>query len=213
MTLTCNSSRTNRLLQRVRSQDGVALDELFALHRERLRKMVRLRLDRRLRGQFTSSAVLQQVYTDAGRRIGEYLADPGQPVFLWLRRLTGERIQALHRQHLGAHIVDAGAELSLYRGALPEVNSVSLAAQLIGDKPANQALVRADLLIRLQEALNGLDPYDREVLAMCHFEEMRDEEVAAVLAIDKMAATLRYVRALKHLKEILKSIPGFFLGR
>jgi RNA polymerase sigma-70 factor (ECF subfamily) len=206
---TCNSSRTNRLLQRVRSQDGVALDELFALHRERLRKMVRLRLDRRLRGQFTSSAVLQQVYTDAGRRIGEYLADPGQPVFLWLRRLTGERIQVLHRQHLGAHF-DAGAELSLYRGALPEVNSGALAAQLIGDKPANQALVRADMVIRLQEALNGLDPYDREVLAMCHFEEMRDEEVAAVLAIDKMTATLRYVRALKHLKEILKSIPGFF---
>ena len=209
MTPTCNSSRTNRLLQRIRSQDGVALEELFALHRERLRKMVRLRLDRRLRGQFTSSAVLQQVYTDAIRRIGEYLADPGQPVFLWLRRLTGERIQKLHRQHLGSHF-DAGAELSLYRGALPEVNSVSLAAQLIGDKPANQAVVRADMLIRLQEALNGLDPYDREILAMCHFEEMRDEEVAAVLAIDKMTATLRYVRALKHLKEILKCIPGFF---
>ena len=116
MTLTCNSSRTNRLLQRIRSQDGIALEELFALHRERLRKMVRLRLDRRLRGQFTSSAVLQQVYTDAGRRIDEYLADPAQPVFLWLRRLTGERIQALHRQHLGSHF-DAGAELSLYRGA------------------------------------------------------------------------------------------------
>ena len=209
MTTTCNSSRTNRLLQRVRSQDGVALDELFALHRERLRKMVRLRLDRRLRGQFTSSVVLQQVYTDATRRIGEYLADPEQPVFLWLRRVTGERIQTLHRQHLGSHF-DAGAELSLYRGALPEVNSVSLAAQLIGDKPANKAVVRADLLIRLQEALNGLDGYDREVLAMCHFEEMRDEEVAAVLAIDKMTATLRYVRALKRLKEILKSIPGFF---
>src|SRR5206468_9590443 len=89
------------------------------------------------------------------------------------------------RQHLASHF-DAGAELSLYRGALPEVNSVSLAAQLIGDKPANQALLRADLLLRLQEALNGLDSYDREVLAMCHFEEMRDEEVAAVLAIDKM---------------------------
>src|SRR5437773_660847 len=102
----------------------------------------------------SSSAVLQQVYTDACRRIGEYLPDSEQPFFLWLRRLTGERIQALHRQHLGANIVDAGAELSLYRGALPEVNSVALAAQLIGDKPANKAVVRADLLIRLQEALN-----------------------------------------------------------
>src|SRR5947199_10246390 len=126
MVTTSNSSRTNRLLGRVTSRDGQALDELFALHRERLRKMVRLRLDRRLRGQFSSSAVLQAVHGDACRRIDEYLGNAGQPVFLWLRRLTGERIQALQRQHLGVKAVDAGNELSLYRGALPEVNSMQL---------------------------------------------------------------------------------------
>jgi RNA polymerase sigma-70 factor (ECF subfamily) len=210
MITTGNSSRTNRLLRRVVSQDGQALEELFALHRDRLRKMVRLRLDRRLRGQLSSSTVLQEVYRDACGRIDEYLANPGQPVFLWLRRLTGERIQALQRQHLGARVVDAGQELSLYRGALPEVNSMQLAAQLIGDRAANQSQVRADMLLRLQDALNSLDPLDREVLALCHFEELRDEEVAAVLTIDKTMATLRYVKALKRLKEILKSIPGFF---
>src|SRR5436190_16822670 len=113
MVTTGNSSRTNRLLQRTVSQDGQALEELFALHRERLRNMVRLRLDRRLRGQFTSSAVLQEVYRDACQRIGEYLANPNQPIFLWLRRITGERIQALQRQHLGARVVDAGQEFSL----------------------------------------------------------------------------------------------------
>src|SRR5438046_9781183 len=102
MVPTCNSSQTNRLLQRVCSQDGQALEELFALHRERLRKMVRLRLDRRLRGQFTSSAVLQEVYRDACQRIGEYLGNTSQPAFLWLRRITGERLQALQPQPLGA---------------------------------------------------------------------------------------------------------------
>jgi RNA polymerase sigma-70 factor (ECF subfamily) len=206
----CNSSQTNRLLQRVSAQDGQALDELFTLHRERLRKMVRLRLDRRLRSQFTSSAVLQEVYRDACKRIGEYLANPQQRVFLWFRTLTGQRIQELHRQHLGAHVLDAGQEFSVYRGAMPEVNSVSLAAQLIGDRAMNQAAVRADLLLRLQDALNSMDAFDREILGMCHFEELRDDEVATILGIDKTAATLHYVRALKRLKEILKSVPGFF---
>jgi RNA polymerase sigma-70 factor (ECF subfamily) len=206
----CNSSQTNRLLQRVSSHDGQALDELFALHRERLRKMVRLRLDRRLRSQFTSSAVLQEVYRDASKRISEYLANPQQRVFLWFRTLTGQRIQELHRQHLGAHVLDAGQEFSVYRGAMPEVNSVSLAAQLIGDRAMNQSAVRADLLLRLQDALNSMDSFDREILGMCHFEELRDDEVAAILNIDKTAATLHYVRALKRLKEILKSVPGFF---
>jgi RNA polymerase sigma-70 factor, ECF subfamily len=210
MVPTCNSSQTNRLLQRVSSHDGQALEDLFGLHRERLRKMVRLRLDRRLRGQFTSSMVLEQVYRDACKRINEYLADPRQRVFLWLRLLTGERIQALHRQHLGTHVLDAGQDFSVYRGAHPEVNSVSLAAQLIGDRAKNQSAVRADLLLRLQDALNGMDAFDREILGMYHFEELRDEEVAAILGIDKTAATLHYVRALKRMKEILKNIPGFF---
>jgi RNA polymerase sigma-70 factor (ECF subfamily) len=210
MVPTCNSSQTNRLLQRVSSQDGQALEDLFGLHRERLRKMVRLRLDRRLRGQFTSSMVLEEVYRDACKRIDEYLADPRQRVFLWFRLLTGQRIEALHHQHLGTHVLDAGQDFSVYRGALPKVNSVSLAAQLVGDRAKDQSTVRVDLLVRLQDALNSMDPLDREILGMCHFEELRDEEVAAILGIDKTAVTLHYVRALKRLKEILKGIPGFF---
>src|SRR5262249_37590939 len=210
MVSACNSSQTNRLLKRVSSQDGQALEDLFGLHRERLRKMVRLRLDRRLRDRFTSSKVLEEVFRDACSRIGEYLADPRQRVFLWFRQLTGQRIQALHRQHLGTNVLDAGQDFSVYRGKLPEVNSVALAAQLIGDRAKNQSAVRADLLLRLQDALNSMDAFDREILGMCHFEELRDEEVAAILEIDKTTATLHYVRALKRLKEMLKSIPGFF---
>jgi len=210
MVSACNSSQTNRLLKRVSSQDGQALEDLFGLHRERLRKMVRLRLDRRLRDRFTSSKVLEEVFRDACNRIGEYLADPRQRVFLWFRQLTGQRIQALHRQHLGTNVLDAGQDFSVYRGKLPEVNSVALAAQLIGDRAKNQSAVRADLLLRLQDALNSMEAFDREILGMCHFEELRDEEVAAILDIDKTTATLHYVRALKRLKEMLKSIPGFF---
>jgi RNA polymerase sigma-70 factor (ECF subfamily) len=205
-----NSSRTNRLLQRLSTKDGQAPEELFALHHERLRKMIHFRLDRRLRGKIRSAEILQEVYREAGRHIDKYLADPELPFFLWLRRLTGERIQSLHLQCLGAQAQGAGQELSLYRGALPEVNSVSLAAQLIGNRAVNQSAVRAELLMRLQDALNSMDVVDREILSMCHFEELRDEEVAQVLGIDKGAAALRYIRALKQLREILRNIPGFF---
>ena len=210
MSVTFNSSQTNRLLKRVRDRDQEAFGDLFARHRERLRKLVRLRMDRRLRGRISSSAVLEQVAAEAGRRLGEYLADASQTVFLWLRRLTGERLQALHQHHLSAQSWDAGQELSLYRGAMPLVHSGSLAAQLLGDRAANQSAIRADLLLRLQDALNSMDSFDREILALCHFEELTDEETAAVLGIEKVAATNHYVTALKRLKEILKSIPGFF---
>jgi len=205
-----NSSRTNRLLQRLSSNEKQAAEELFALHHERLRKMIHFRFDRRLREKIRSAEILQEVYREACRSIDKYLAAPEQPFFLWLRRLTGERIHALHHQCLGAQAAGAGQELSLQRGALPEVNSVSLAAQLIGNRAVNQSAHRAEMLRRLQDALNSMDVVQREILSMCHFEELRDEEVAMVLGIDKGTASLQYIRALKQLKDILKNIPGFF---
>ena len=58
--------------------------------------------------------------------------------------------------------------------------------------------------------LNALDPIDREVLVLRHFEELSNNETAEVLGLQKSAASNRYIRALKRLKEILSSIPGFF---
>jgi RNA polymerase sigma-70 factor (ECF subfamily) len=209
MSTLLNSSGTNLLLQRVQRSDAQAEPELFARHRERLRKMVRLRLDRRLRGRFDSTSVLQLVDQDMRRRIAELQAGPPRAFFLWLRAITGERLQALHRQYLGQS-TDAGQEMCLYRGAMPAAHSASLAAHLLGDRARNQAAVRANLLVRLEQALNGMDPLDREILALCHFEELNNDEAAAVLGLDPAAASHHYVHALKQLREILGSIPGFF---
>jgi RNA polymerase sigma-70 factor, ECF subfamily len=131
------------------------------------------------------------------------------PFFLWLRFLAGQRLVDEHRKHLGAAGRDAGREISLYRGALPETSSAALAAHLLGRlSTPSQAAMRAERKIRLQEALDSLDPVDREVLALRHFEELSNTEAAAVLGLDKSAASKRYARALIRLKEILASMPG-----
>jgi RNA polymerase sigma-70 factor (ECF subfamily) len=207
MTRHGNSSATNHLLLRVCSEPQ-ALADLFARHKERLRRMVRLRLDPRLRGRFDSSRVLELVYGDVCRRIAEYHADPALPFFFWLRQVAGQRLQALAHEHLADGQADPA--ISLYRGALPEVNSVALAAQLLGQPTsATQAAARADLQIRLQDALNSMDPLDREILTLCHFEDLSNAEAALALSIEQKAASQCYVRAVKRLQEILRSIPGF----
>jgi RNA polymerase sigma-70 factor (ECF subfamily) len=207
--IAANSTATGHLLQRALANDSRAWPELFARHAERLRKMVRLRLDRRLRGRLDSSSVLQLVYQDAFQHQRDYSTGASQSFFLWLRHIAGQRLSELHRQYLGAS-APSGEELSLYRGAMPQVHSVSLAAHLLGNRAANQAAARADMLLRLEQALNGLDPLDREVLALCHFEELNNNEAASVLGLDSGATSHRYVQALKRLKEILAAIPGFF---
>jgi len=198
-------------LRRLAAGDQQALAELFARYRDRLRRMVKLRLDRRLQGRVDASDVLQDAYLDVAQRAAEYAASPTMPVFLWLRFLTGQRLLMVHRRHLGAKMRDAGQEVSLYRGALPQASSVSLAAQLLGRMTSpSLAAVRAEMQLKLQEALNGMDPIDREVLTLRHFEELSNAETAAVLGLQKAAASNRYIRALKRLKDVLSSMPGFF---
>jgi RNA polymerase sigma-70 factor (ECF subfamily) len=207
------SSDATTLLARARAGDQQALAELFVRHRDRLRRMVRLRLDHRLLGRVDPSDVLQEAYLDLAKRAPEYLANPALPFFLWLRWLTGQRLLAVHRRHLGAQMRDAGQEVSIHRGAMPEASSASLAAQLLGRLTSpTQAAVRAEMQVRLQEALNAMDPIDREVLVLRHFEELSNNETAAVLGVQKAAASNRYVRALKRLKDILAGMPGFLDG-
>jgi RNA polymerase sigma-70 factor, ECF subfamily len=206
-----DSDDTIPLLRQGAAGDPHAFGALWNRYRERLKRMVRLRLDRRLQGRLDPSDVLQEAFLDFARRAGEFAANPEVSFFLWLRTLTGQRLQMLHRQHLGAKMRDAAREIALHRGPMPQATSVSLAAQLLGQfTSAHAKVARAEMQLLLQEALNGLDPIDREVLALRHFEELSNAETAAVLGIDRSAASSRHLRALKRLRQVLKSIPGFF---
>jgi RNA polymerase sigma-70 factor (ECF subfamily) len=200
----------NDLLQQALAGDESALAVLFDGYRDRLRRMIRLRLDRRLSGRVDSSDVLQEAYLDVRKRIGEYARDPAiMPFHLWLRLIAGQRLTDVHRYHLGSQMRDAGQEVSLHRGPLPQADSISLAAQLLGKiTSASKAAIRAEHKLIVQEALNGMDPIDREVLALRHFEHLSNDETAQVLGLTKSAASNRYIRALRRLKEILSSIPG-----
>ena len=184
---------------------GEELADVFQQNRDRLRQLIRLRLHPRLQGRLDESDVVQDAFVDANRRFAEYTANPAVPLFLWLRSLTLQRLIDLHRLHLGAKMRDAGREISLHTGPLPEASSISLAAQLVGQMTSvSQAAIRAETQVRVQAALNLMDPIDREVLALRHFEMLTNEEVAQVLGLKKSAASNRYIRALRRMKGVLE---------
>jgi RNA polymerase sigma-70 factor (ECF subfamily) len=204
-----SSSETDRLLQRAADGDQASWGALLTRHADRLRRMVAFRLDQRLQGRIDPSDVIQDAYLEASKHLADYLRDPQLPFFLWLRGIAGNKLRELHRHHLGAQMRDAGREVSLYRGTMPETTSAALAARLLGHMTGpSEAAVRAEVKVRLQEALNSMDPLDREVLALRHFEQLSPAETAQVLAIKEKAAGMRYVRALRRLKDILTALPG-----
>jgi RNA polymerase sigma-70 factor (ECF subfamily) len=195
---------TGVLVGLARDGNREAIGDLLERFRARLQRVVGFRLDRRLLGRVDPTDIVQDAYLEAVTRLPDYFRDEKMPFFLWLRFLTVQRLLAVHRHHLGAKSRDASREISLYGGPLPGASSVDLAARLLGKLTSpSQAAVRAELKMQLEEALNSMEPIDREVLALRHFEQLNNVETASVLGINPTAASNRYVRAIKRLKEIL----------
>jgi RNA polymerase sigma-70 factor (ECF subfamily) len=204
-----DSNETHQVLEQAAMGDTAGWSALLARHRKRLRRMVALRLDRRLQGRIDASDVVQEAYLEAWSRLAEYVREPKMPFFLWLRFLTGQKLVTLHRHHLGVQMRDAALEISLDQGAMPTASSAALAAQLLGrDTRPSEAAMRAELKVQLRDALNQLDPIDREVIALRHIEQLSRAECALLLGISDVAVSKRYFRALKRLKEVLTSLPG-----
>lgn len=202
-----------RLIEAARTGDEKALAELFDHFRPHLERMVRLRLDRRLQGRVDPADVVQETYLSVQRKFAKYVADEPLPLLIWLRLEAGQKLVDVHRAHLGAKMRDAGQEISLYQGTYPSVASTALAAQLLGRvSTASKAAMRSELKSKVQDALNSMDPRDREVLVLRHFEEMTNSEIALTLEISPTAACNRYVRAIKRLKLIFDELPGGIEG-
>ena len=209
--LSNNSEATTDLLIQATAGDSAARDQLFSRYHQRLKRMVRLRLNRRLQGRVDSADILQEAYLEAAKRLQDYLDDRPLPFYLWLRHIVGQKLIDAHRHHLGTKMRDAAQEVSLHRGSLPEANSFSLAAQLLGQLTSpSQAAVKAETRIQVQDVLNGMSSVDREILALRHFEHLKNVEAAQVMGIDESTASTRYLRALKRLKDELGNIPGLF---
>ncbi len=206
--MTESPSRPEGLDGRLRRGDAEALGELLAMHRARLWRIVNFRMDRRLAGRADVDDVLQEAFLAARQRIAHYGEDGFTSPFLWLRLIVQQTLIDVHRRHLGTAMRDAGREVPMIN-RYPQATSASLAICLAGDWTSpSQAAVRGETVDEVQSAIATMSEIDQEVLALRHFEELSNGEVAEVLGIEPKAASIRYVRALQRLKQVLAALPG-----
>lgn len=195
---------TDALVGAMRSGDAEALAAVFSHYRERLRRIVRFRLDYRMASRVSESDVLQETFLAAIKRLEHFASRPELPPFLWLRLLIAQQLVDLQRQHLHAGIRDARKEVSLQQQMSAAHTSLAIAARLVANATGASELVRrAEQIERLETKLNELDATDREVIALRHFEELSNQETASVLGIQPAAASKRYVRAMARLSEMM----------
>lgn len=206
-----NSSRSTNAGLRARLVQDTEniLAQEFMRYRNRLWRMVEFRLDPIVAGRVDADDVLQDAWIAALQRVPHFIEHESLSMFVWLRLIVGQTIVDLHRHHLGAEMRDAYREVALPQPTLSRSTSVSIAARLL-DRMASpsQLVMRQELAKQLESAIEGMDAIDREVLALRHFEELTNSEVAEVLGIEQKAASIRYVRAVRRLKDILNDLPG-----
>jgi RNA polymerase sigma-70 factor (ECF subfamily) len=196
------------LERRVREGDRSALATLFGAHEGRLLRWVELRLDPRLKGRLAPDDVVQDVYLAAERRLEHFTRLTDLPFSVWVRLLAGQCLVDAHRRHLGAVARDAGREVGIFEPG-PTTSAANLAARLAGDLTSpSEAAIRKETHQLLLEAVEAMHPLDREVLALRHFDELSNDDVARLLEISKGTASKRYVRALGRLRTALEQIGG-----
>ena len=198
------SRETLELLEEIRRGDARAADELLGRHRESVRRMINLRLDPAIVQRVDASDVVQDVLLEASRRLQDFLSKPTMPFHLWLRHIAKDHIIDAHRKHHLAKKRGVDREQALVRPAWADQSSLDLASRLLDQEltPASAAM-QQELQRRLRAALLDLPEDDREVILMRHFEQMANQEVAAALNLTEAAASMRYLRALRRLREIL----------
>jgi RNA polymerase sigma-70 factor, ECF subfamily len=196
-------SETDELIRAAARGDGAARQQLIALHRERLRRMVAVRMDRRLAPRLDPSDVVQEALAEAARHLDEYLHEPPLPFYPWLRQFAWQQLRHLHRHHVDARRRSVARE-EPWELPLPDRSALDLARRLLasGTSPSRR-LIRDELRAHVQDALARLDPRDREVLVLRYLEGLTTDEIAAVLGIRAGAVKMRHLRALERLRGLL----------
>jgi RNA polymerase sigma-70 factor (ECF subfamily) len=161
-------------------------------------------MDRQLQQRVDASDIVQDVLIDANRRMAEYLKDPAMPFHLWLRQMAQDRLIDAHRRHRVAAKRSVDREQRLVAKHRLDQSTLDLAAQLCdGERTPAAAAQWNELQVLFQSALEQLDEKDREVVIMRHFEKLSNSEVAEALDLSPPAASMRYLRAVRRLREIL----------
>jgi RNA polymerase sigma-70 factor (ECF subfamily) len=199
-----NDPHTQELLDHARGGDAQAVEQLLARHREPVRRMIDLRLDPAIVQRLDASDVVQDVLLEASKRLKDYLKNPAMPFHLWIRHIAKDHIIDAHRRHHQAQKRGVNREQPLHRPGWVDQSSMELAGQLMDhEKTPASAAIQEELQRRLHAAVEQLDDDDREVILMRHFEQLANQEVAAALGLTEAAASMRYLRAMRRLRDLL----------
>jgi RNA polymerase sigma-70 factor (ECF subfamily) len=195
------------LLRGAAQGDVAAVRCLLERHRQRLRRMIAARLDRRLAPRLDPSDVVQETLADAARRLPDYLRDRPLPFYAWLFRLAADRLARTHRDHVGSTVRGIAREERIDGPSHDEATSERLVDRLTANETTpGRRMAREERRLLLAGAIERMDAADREILGLRYLDQLAFDEIASVLEIGLSAAKMRHLRALERLRGLLEEL-------
>jgi RNA polymerase sigma-70 factor (ECF subfamily) len=196
--------QTQQILADVRQGDADAVNRLMDRHRESIRRMIQMRLDNKIQRRIDVSDVVQDVLVEANRRLQTYLENPQMSFHLWLRQIAKDRIIDAHRRHRGSAKRSVDREMPLAVQAADDHSTMQLLDQLRDPEltPA-AAATQQEMARAVERSIAALGDQDAEIIIMRHYEQLSNQEIAQALGLTEPAASMRYLRAVRRLREML----------
>ena len=203
--LMTNAEQIKKEVETLRQLGLEAATRMFDRDCDRLRRFMIHRTDRRLLRRLDWDDVLQETYLVIQRRLKEFIEGARVPFYVWTRGLAGQVLIDLHRRHLGAEVRSLNREVSIHDQLPFQSTATSIAGLLAasGTSPS-RILMREEQMETLKSTLEQMNDKDREVLVMRHMEHMTNGEIAVALGINESAATKRYLRALRKVRDAVQ---------
>ena len=166
--------------------------------------MVQMRMDPKIRQRVDASDIVQEAMMEANRRMPTFLENPAMPFHLWIRQIATDRLIDQHRRHRVSQKRSVDLEQAPVVAANLDHSTIHFDGQLHDPEmtPA-KAAIQAEMQRRFEQAIEEMDERDQEIIVMRHFEKLSNQEVASVLSLSEPAASMRYLRAIRRLKQQL----------
>lgn len=178
---------------------------IFLKYRSQLERMIEFRMDPRIRSRIDAHDVLQESFLEIKNRYRDFIVNPGVSLFVWIRKITYQVLIDSQRRHFRQK---RGVQNEVPMGRVGnDMSDASqlMARELIGQLTSpSQAAIKAEELEQMHAALESMNETDREILALRHFEQLSNADVAQIIGIKPAAASNRYIRAVTKLGEIME---------
>jgi RNA polymerase sigma-70 factor (ECF subfamily) len=198
-------TRTLVLLDRAKRGDERALGRIFERYYERVRRIVRIRLGPRLRGEVEVNDILQDTFCVAVKRIQDFQPRDEASLINWLSKLAEHQITDA-AAHFNAKKRDSRRKVSLYQQQSAEDSSAGLAADPPDAAPSPAELVaKSEEAVMVEECIHTLPEQYRELILMRDYMGCTWAEIAEkAQRPSEEAARMMHARAIVELTKLMK---------